>query len=293
MAIPSHGSAIHTRALLVWLTISTWSARKYDKQITAKVNADLHASSDAGRYNKTLLPGDAVAYKTLVALAGSIRASHYGHTLAWSDEGWRLLPTSNYMDYTAWFREQQNQFADALSRFVSEYPTLRAQAQSHLNGAYRAEDYPDSSDIRKRFQLQVQYSPVPAQGDIRVDLATDQISLIESTITDRIDLATRTAMQDAWTRLYTCVSHISERLNDPKAVFRDSLIGNAREICDSLRRLNVTNDPDLDTMRARVEQELTSHDPDILRDEPAVRAQTAARADAIMSAMSGLYGGAL
>ena len=42
-------SNIHTRALFVWLTIGTWSARKYDRKITEKVNADFHASADAGR----------------------------------------------------------------------------------------------------------------------------------------------------------------------------------------------------------------------------------------------------
>lgn len=287
----TNDTAIHTRAMLVWMTISTWTARKYDKGITQKVNADMRASSDAGRYNKHLLPGDAAAYKALMSLSSSIRVAHYSHTLAWSDEGWRLLPVANFTDYTTWFREQQRQFSEALTEFIRQYPSLRLQAQYHLNGAYKAEDYPAAIDIHERFKLDVQYAPIPAVGDIRVDLASDQIAAIETSISSRIDKATQTAMGDAWQRLYDCVNHIAERLGDPKAIFRDSLIGNARDICASLKKLNITGDAQLEAMRLRVEQELISYDAETLRDVPSVREQTAERANDIMSAMSGLYGG--
>src|SRR4029077_6023251 len=115
---------IHSRALLVWLTISLWSARKYDKRITLDTNHRLGASSDAGRYNKLLLPGDAKSYKALVSLAGSIRAQHYSNTLTWSDEGWRLLPVDNYMAYTQWYRQQQQALSIALSDFLRDYPAM-------------------------------------------------------------------------------------------------------------------------------------------------------------------------
>src|SRR5258706_4236014 len=121
MTTITNETAIHARALLVWLTISGWSARRYDKTVTNTVNREYAASTDAGRYNKHLLPGDALAYKALVALQGQIRAQHYGHTLAWSDEGWRLLPTANYMAYTQWFREIQSQQATTLREVLAEY----------------------------------------------------------------------------------------------------------------------------------------------------------------------------
>lgn len=283
-------TSIHSRALLVNLSISTWAARKYDKAITSKVHADNGASSDSGRYNKMLLPGDAKAYKDLVSLASSIRVAHYGHTLAWSDEGWRLLPTANYMVYTTWFRDQVRAFNDALDTFESMYPILRSNAQAKLNGMFRADDYPSTQDVRKRFAIAAQYSPVPAAGDIRVELATDQIGVIEQSITERVESATRLAMDDAWKRLHDCVAHIAERLSDPEAIFRDSLINNAREVCQSLKRLNVTNDPDLETMRERVEKEIASFSPDTLRGSKGARQSTANKAMEIYDTMRELYG---
>jgi len=280
---------IHSRALLVWLSISTWSARKYDKQISQKVNDDYHASSDAGRYNKFLLPGDAKSYKALVALASAIRVEHYSHSLAWSDEGWRLLPSANYLTYTEWLRKRRNEFEAALTAFESDYPSLRDFARASLNGLFKIEDYPATSDIRKRFQLGVQYSPVPAAGDIRVDLASDQVELIEASIRERIEAATGTAVRDAWDRLHGVVSKLAVRLADPEAIFRDSLIENAREICGSLSRLNITDDPDLERMRATVANELIAFEPQSLRDQPTLRQTTADKAAEILRSMQAFY----
>lgn len=282
-------TAIHSRALLVWLKIQTWSARRYDKGLSIKLNAEHNASSDASRVNKLLLPGDATAYKALVALATTIRAEHYSNTLAWSDEGWRLLPTANYATYTAWLRNRTREFDSALAEFASEYPALRAQAARLLNGMYKDADYPDVQDLRSRFSLAANYAPVPAQGDIRVDLGADQVALIETAIGEQLQRATAEAMRDAWSRLHEVVTKIAERLSQPDAIFRDTLISNAESVCDVLRRLNVTDDPDLEAMRARVRTELTRYSPETLRDFPTHRQQTADKAAEILKAMEGLF----
>jgi hypothetical protein len=284
-------SAIHNRALLVWLHISTWSARKYDKNATRQMLDHYNASSDAARVNKLLLPGDAKAYKTLTSLATTIRAEHYSNTLAWSDEGWRLLPTANYSTYTKWLRDRQHAFAAALADFSREYPALRTLAESLLNGMYVAADYPSVADLQTRFALSVEYAPVPMQGDIRVNLGADQVALIETAIAQRHERATATAVSDAWARLHEVVSKIAERLSQPDAIFRDTLISNAENVCDVLQRLNITDDPELEAMRVRVRKDLTRFSPETLRDVPSHRQQTADRAADILAQMSGIMGG--
>jgi hypothetical protein len=289
--LSSTATSIHSRVLLVWLTISTWSARKYDRKVSEKVNSEYGASSDAGRYNKFLLPGDCESYKKLIATASAIRTHHYDRTLAWSDEGWRLLPTAAYMEYTAWFREQQREFQSALASFAADYPAMQANARRLLNGMYRDEDYPPSESVRDRFSLSLEYSPLPATGDVRVDLGADQIADIERNMSSRLDRAVSTAVQDAWSRLHDVVSKISDRLSDPKAIFRDTLIGNARDVCETLKMLNITGDPQLEATRQRTLAQLTAYEPDILRDTPHIRARVARSADDILKAMAPFYGG--
>ena len=75
-------------------------------------------------------------------------------------------------------------------------------------------------------------------------------------------------------------------------IFRDSLIGNVRDCVDILSRLNVTGDADLDAVRERVSEDLATLDVQALRSSEASRAAAVRKADAILSEMTSIYGGA-
>jgi len=283
-------STIHSRALLVSLSISTWTARKFDKKVTDQVNREHAASRDAGRYNKMLLPGDAAPYKTLLKVANKARQDHYANTLPWDNDGARILPTANYMAYTETMRGHALAFDAALAEFVAAYPGLREQARKLLNGMYRDADYPSPREIGRRFRYSIDFSPLPKEGDFRVELPSDEIAAIERQVTDRVERATADAMRDAWTRLDACVGKMNERLSDEDAIFRNSLVGNLRDLVDVLSRLNVTGDADLEAMRRRVEKELTTVEPDTLREDAKVRADIAQKAAEIQKDMAAFFG---
>ena len=281
-------TAINSRALLVNLSISTWSARKFDRAISDEIAAQHNAARDAVRANKSLIQGD--SYKALIRAAQAARTAHYFHTLAWSDEGWRLLPTANHAAYTDELRALQGQFASRLAEFVRDYPRLQEIARARLNGMYKAADYPHPAAISDRFRISTEFAPVPAAGDFRLDeLTADELQRVEQSVTNRVEQATADAVADAWRRLHEVVSAMRERLAQPDAIFRDSLVNNARDVVEVLGRLNVTKDASLEAMRATVAADLTQYDPQELRDAPAIREQTAARADEILTAMQGAF----
>lgn len=281
-------TAINSRALLVNLSISTWSARKFDRAISDEIAAQHNAARDAVRANKSLIQGD--SYKALIRAAQAARTAHYFHSLAWSDEGWRLLPTANHTAYTDELRALQGQFQTALAEFVRDYPRLQEIARARLNGMYKAADYPHPAAIADRFRISTEFTPVPSSGDFRLDeLTADELQRVEQSVTNRVERATADAVGDAWQRLHEVVSAMRERLAQPDAVFRDSLVNNARDVVEVLGRLNVTGDASLEAMRATVAADLTQYDPQVLRDAPAIREQTAARADEILTAMQGAF----
>jgi hypothetical protein len=280
-----------TRAMLVNLSISSWSASKFDKKVTRETNEAHGAAENAGRYNKSLMPDDAEAYKALQKHIASVRQDiHYAQTLPWSDTGWRLLPIKNYQAYTDSIRKAQHEFESLRDTFIAEYPTLRENARVKLNGMYREADYPRY--IGDRYSMSVEYSPVPAGTDFRVTLADEEIATIAARTEERVKQAFQDAMtgpKGAVPRLYEIVANIQAKLSDPKAIFRDSLIGNARELCDILTRLNVTDDSTLESLRRQTEI-LAASDPQTLRDNPDVRVSTANEAQAILDAMTATYG---
>jgi hypothetical protein len=93
---------LNDRALLVQLSISQWTARKYDKRITKEVAHSNNTAVEAGRYNKSLLPMndylDRVHKKST-----HIRNKFYDNTLPWGLEGTMMLPSANYLNFMTEF----------------------------------------------------------------------------------------------------------------------------------------------------------------------------------------------
>jgi len=276
-----------SRAMLASLRISSWSARKYDRKVTQETNAAHGADADAGRYNKMLLPGDASSYKALTSHIAATRVLHYDQTLAWSDDGWRLLPVANYQKYTDKLRAAKHAYDSLLADFLADYPALQQAAKVKLNDMYRDEDYP--ADVAGKYGFAIEYSPVPSGGDFRVQLSQAEIDIIATRTESRVSDAFKDAHRDAVKRLYDCVSRIHERLAQPNAIFRDSLISNATELTDVLSRLNIADDVNLETLRKQTAS-LATVQPDTLRSDAVTRIQTANAAQGILDTMLSVYG---
>jgi hypothetical protein len=271
------------RALLVQLSISQWTARKYDKKVTQDVASSHGVSTSAGRYNKVLLPMndllDRVHKKSTL-----IRTKFYENTLPWGIEGTMMLPSANYLKFVTEFRKEKGEWQYLVDDFERHYPQLKLDAQRLLNGMYNDADYPSENEIGRKFKMDMAIFPVPAT-DFRVSIASDELTRIQQDVEARVKDAQQQAMQEVWNRLYERVKNMAEKLADPKAIFRDTLVDNLRDQCDMLTRLNFTDDPNLEALRSEVEANLLKH-PDALRNDPDLRRDKAAEAKAIMDKMS-------
>ena len=279
---------LEERALLVQLSIKQWSANKQDKKATSDITSQARAASGAARVHKSLLPG-AFEREEVQKCARYIRQYFYANTLPWGLDGMQMLPVQNYMDFMAEFRAKRSHWLTLVDKFCCEYPRLRYQAQQSLGHLYNHDDYPMPSEVERRFDMDLAVFPVPT-NDFRVAIAGDELARIQNDVVQRVQEAQAGAMREAWQRLYDRVSKIAERLADPTAVFRDSLIENAQEICALLPRLNFTNDPQLEYMRQQVEQHLVVH-PEALRTNLTTRENTAQKAQEIMDKMAVFMGG--
>lgn len=279
---------VSSRAMLVSLNVSSWSARKFDKRVTNDVAAENGATAKAGRYNKDLLAG-AETHKAVTTAAGAARRTHYTHTLPWADDGWRLLPTANYQAYVDAMRAARTTFDAAVDELVSNYEDLRDNARRELGALYNASEYPKVGAVREKFGWAIEFSPVPSVGDIRVSLPADEVASIEARVESRVVAATKDAMADAWSRLHEAVGRIVKASTED-GVVRGNLIEHARETAELLGRLNVAGDANLDAMRDRVLRDLATVNVEDLRENDTVRSETKAKAESILSAMSAFFG---
>ena len=199
-----------------------------------------------------------------------------------------MLPTANYLSFMSDFRKERDEWRILVDNFVHGYDGLRQDAPRALGKLYDPKDYPSSDDIRRKFSIDLAVFPVPST-DFRVAIGSEELSRIQQDVERRVKDAERTAMLDVWQRLFDRVKHMAEKLADPKAIFRDSMVENARELCSLLPRLNFSDDPNLEALRQDVEAKLIKH-PDALRNDPDLRRDTAAEAKKIMDAMSVFMG---
>jgi len=278
---------LNDRALLVQLNVSQWTARKYDKRASKEVTIAHGASSAAGRFNKSLLPMndklDNIHKKTT-----HIRTKYYDNTLPWGMDGTMMLPTANYLNFMSEFRKEKGEWYSLVQEFYDDYDQMKVDAQRILGSLYDHADYPPLLELRHKFHMDMAVFPVPS-SDFRVSIASEELTRIQQDVERRVKDAEQAALKDVWQRLYDRVKHMAEKLADPKAIFRDSMLENTREICALLPRLNFSDDPHLEAMRQQVEASLIKH-PEALRNDPDLRRDTAAEAKKIMDAMGAFMG---
>jgi hypothetical protein len=282
--------SINTNSILVSLHIGKWEPVKDDKRISDDVNASHSASKKAGKYRKYLFPNDDSGdtfpeLRAVLKALNTLYVWHSARSLVWNGKGQRLLP----LTFADEHKTETDKLVDALpgmlDAMVAGYPAAIERAKVKLNGMFRQSDYPTSSELRDRFYVSCDYDAVPQV--VTSNLPSSVLGLINSQIESRVTAATESAMNDAWNRLHGVVEKFQKTLASPGAIFRDTLVGNVREVCSLLTKLNVTGDATLESMRAKVENELSKYDPDTLRDNALLRENVAKTADNMLAAMRG------
>lgn len=287
-------SALSERAMIARLTIEQWSATKLDRRVTKQATEANNAADSAGRFNKRLVSKDALAGVQKIAKAA--RDRHYAQTLPWEHDGTRILSMAGYLAYAAEMQKFRVDFEAAADLFESGFADFVQDAKAKLGDMFNSADYPSPETIRREFSFAVKIDPLPDAGDFRVMLGDAQAAAIRDDIEARTHAAISAAMRDVWQRVADRVGHMRDKLSGFKpsegkgdkseGIFRDSLVENVRELVTLLPSLNVTNDPDLARVAARMAAELTREDADTLRDNATTRASVAAAADSILRDVS-------
>jgi hypothetical protein len=281
---------IDTCSMLVEFRASVWTARKLDKSTTDEVVTRKNAAAkDAARVNKHLLAGRS-ELDEIQKHVTAMRNFVYTNTLPWSDNGTRLLPTIQFMDFDKRIQAESSKFTQLVDDFIAIYPSLITAQAMALGDMFKRDDFPSAHDIKNKFDVGVLYMPVPVSGDFRVDVgnaaAQELRDRLEKVAEDRVNAA----MLDVRTRLKDHLLRMSDRLCvdtvDGKAkgrMFHESLVENGFELCDLVKSLNVINDPAIEQVRSMLEKALAGVTASELRSNMAVRQDVKRDVDSILS----------
>lgn len=281
---------IRQRAVLVSLHISVPSGRKQNKGAALDTCQRFEALPDSGNFSQLILPKDSLhALKQHVA--GS-RDWFYFHSLNFMDDGRRFLSNSHLLQFMNEMNERKTQFETLKTAFLGDYPSHVQRAQSQLGKLFKAEHYPDISKIAEKFDWRLITEPIPAGNDLRLSLSDEEIQSLHNDLDKRVAAATRTAQLELYRRLFEPLQKMVDRLSNPDAIFRDSLVLNIREVCEVIPKLSLDDDLELCRLVDAARQ-LAMHDPGQLRDDTRTRAEVAERAKELTKEMEIFFPGDL
>jgi len=280
-------SNLPEKALLAKLSISQWTARKFDRNATASTINHYNAEREAGRFHKQLVSKSSL--KDISQTVNLARKYFYQNTLPWSDEGWRILPTKHHMEFMAKMREYENRFESDVRVFLDDYSSEIVDAQLRLGGMFNHADYPAASKIGEKFRIGTMLAPIPEENDIRVNLGTAEIDRIRNQVTSRVKQAEEAATADLYGRMTEVLRNMVDRLTADKPIFRDTLVTNITELVELIPKLNVTMDARIEKMRRQIKAALEGIDPQNLREDDGLRKKAAESAEEIMKKMKGLF----
>ncbi len=128
-------------------------------------------------------------------------------------------------------------------------------------------------------------------------LASDDTDRVKRDIENQVEERLHGAVGDLYRRLGDAVERVSERLREDgegkPLVFRDSMIGNIRDLVDIVPRLNIFGDDELARLCGQVKEKIAGVEPDALRPsksfDPVARARVKRDADALAERFAGYF----
>jgi hypothetical protein len=273
-------------AMLVDLHISTYTGRRKDRATQDEVVASKGANNKhAASVYKSLFAG-CKELEDIIKFQAKMRTRHYSMTFPWSDSGLRLLPTAGMQKYFEVMNDLTDEFDDLVKKFLDKYDTVTAAAAFELGTLFNRKEYPLRSELASKYGVHITTFPLPLAGDFRLDIEREVQADLVKQYEARAQSMVERVNRDAWERLYKTLTRMSDRLTSDEGKrrkFHDTLVHNTVELCDLLKGLNMTGDPQLESARKRLEDALTGVTPDELRQQEGLREETKRTVDQILS----------
>lgn len=279
---------IQSKVLIVKPTICQVGKSKIDKKLSQEVK-DNHAMGDeSGQWTTKLWPP--ASLMPFTKIVGEAKKLHDRNTVV-SQFG-DLLPTIRFEEYRFAMDRFIERFDAAADHFSdpSVYAATIEEARRIQNGEFRLENYPYPDQIRSKFKFTLFTAPMPRAKDLTISYLDDaRIDEIRVEIERNVVAAGNQASEQVMQRVLECVHRIADKLAEPDAIFRDSLIDNLRDVLSIAPALNIASDPSIVALIQECSTKLVK-DPDTLRVNSFSRESTAMHARQIASNFGNMGG---
>ena len=289
---PKHITSLSTSCVLVSIESHVWNATVQDREISEEVTSAKRADKDAGKFVKNLLAKNA-EHKAVLNYRQTIYNWMQRCTYDWAGSQ-RLLPVANLTRFHTEYRDHVQKFNDLVDDFLDKYPSIVSNMAFVQGTMFNRSEYPDVSELRHKFSIDLIQSEVPT-GDFRCaisqDLAEDMSKHYERQAKRLVeDILSKQTTQ--LTEIMKSLSHCCETetvIDDNGEVkirrrkLYDSTLDRARELCETFKKFNLTEDPRLEEARSGLERLLDGVEIEKLRNSDTQRVVIKEGIDDILS----------
>ncbi len=291
---------LSAKAMLVKLTTRRPTTARREKAAEAIIQAQMGDSSLT--VSSHIFRDKHNPVRKVLNEAGAVYAYHMAHTMAWQDRGPRILPVQAYDKYSEDMRRLVADVDSAVHNLAPIYDGLvqkdiderltaaitKAQPATTVRARESfADEYPSYADFKERMKFEFLFMPLPDTSHFLFDINEDD----KAALAEQVAEAERRAKDELTERMKAPLLHLIEKLKKnigtEGAIFRDSAVENIVEECAIVETLAM-GDATLLAMVAEVRKAIRPHAlaPNQLRESPVVRAEAAAKLEAVASRMA-------
>lgn len=269
-------ATLATSAILVNLTIRKWGETKSDKRKTDELIVAAHAKKKVARVHKSLLP-DCAELKAINDIAKAARDYLNEKSFPWIHRAHNLLPMAFYQEVVAEMRMFIQDYNDAVAALEPVYVQRQYEARADLGDLYDPEDYPSFAEVRARYSMEVEFSPVPEAGHFVVDLQNQAKDELVEMFHKTSNTKWAAAFAGVCEELKKTMTHLLGKVDDSgdkSTRMHASLIPNIRKVIEKVRMANaMENNADVEAAASGLESLLSNISVEALKTNETARIQ--------------------
>jgi hypothetical protein len=279
--------------VLVKLTISAWFGKVHSRKAETELE-DTHNAA-VGSVDVRVRHLADVYSKPIQSAVGNMRRYWYDHTLPWEDGGWRVVGCSKYAEVMEEIAKmKRDMFEPPVEKLLGDYDKVREEARVRLNGLWDGDKFPHPAKLTSMFSVEMKQTAITNPGDIRFrGLGSDEVDAIKASVERDISAKIEGAVKSIIERLRDAVSDVSARMNrDPKneRVKYRGLWRTLKSLCETVPGLNITNNPQINSIVKKIDENIASANPETLRDSRQKRESLRKAAEDILSELDSFSG---
>ena len=238
------------------------------KKSRAKVTVDILASDDLDDANKV---------KQLA------RNFLYKKSLAYDERNVRAVPNVLLDDVLKGLDEYGRTVDVHFHTFLQSHPFLKERFENAAALLASGIEFPSVEELESKYMWNVDHDVPPDVSKLENISLAGVPSSVEADFRERVKAShgrkIARAQGDVTKRVMTVLTEVVDHMDkfgrdaEGKLVggFKDSLIGNVRELTGNLRAFNITNDPELEEVRKLLVSKVCKIDPGTLRESEPLR----------------------